>query len=315
LDDLIALEEEEKVANDRSADDSQQALKKALYESAHIAGLDRLFQAMFLEDSEFQRIFPIDRNGILELRDAEYRNRCDPIIEDLRKFALRRFVEQREEIAAFEKCKAEAVASHDSVCVKLYDSYQHIKKQLVRTIHANKEVDVDDCLKKLKDNTQELSDLLMGHEMQLVEQFEDLTKEFERTYTELSTTITELSQTSFARLRELENEFQEKFTEAVLASFDRFNKGDLDDVEDELRDVLSDKDVLLNAVNSSHDFRLGRLDHQEDCLVSGAVKSLESVLSSVHDGEVSRSRARLSEIIVMLDKCNAEIEGIEAAFY
>lgn len=36
----------------------------------------------------------------------------------------------------------------------------------------NREIDVDECVKKLKDRTEELSNTLMSHEMQMVEKFE-----------------------------------------------------------------------------------------------------------------------------------------------
>lgn len=127
--------------------------------------------------------------------------------------------------------------------------------------------------------------------------------------------MTELGQTIFARIREYEAEYHEKFTELIMASFDRINKGDMDDIEDELRDLLTDKDVLINAVNACHDFRLGRIDYQEDILLSGAGKDTEMVIQKTHEDEVARSRSRICEIITMLDKCNSETEAIESAFF
>lgn len=171
---------------------------------------------------------------------------------------------------------------------------------MIRQLHANKEVDVDECLKKLKDITAEISDALMSHEMQLVEQFEEVFKEFERAYMELSAGVAELGQTAFARLREFEIEYHEKFTELIMQTFDRINKGDMDDVEEELRDLLTDKDVLINAVNTSHDYRLGRIDVQEDYLLSGSAKNTESVILKTHEMEVTRSRSRICEILTMV---------------
>jgi hypothetical protein len=164
----------------------------------------------------------------------------------------------------------------------------------------------------------------MSHEMQLVEQFEEVFKEFERAYTELSAGVIELGQTAFARLREYEIEYHEKFSELVMQTFDRINKSDMDDIEEELRDLLTDKDVLINAVNLSHDYRLGRIDHQEDYLLSGAARDTDSVIKKNYDKEVTRSRTRIAEILTMvrildintqLDKCNSEIEAIEGVFF
>ncbi|KAJ3292884.1 Dynein regulatory complex subunit 3 [Rhizoclosmatium sp. JEL0117] len=156
---------------------------------------------------------------------------------------------------------------------------------------------------------------LMSIEMQVVEQYEDVIKEFERNFTEHCSSVNEYGQSSFARMRELENEFHERFSESILFMFERFSKGDLEDIEDELRDILSDKDALVNTVNGSHDFRLAKFDHQEDLLVSGVGQELESMTRKLHDAEVQRDRDRVCEIFTFIDKCNAEIELAEENAY
>lgn len=70
-----------------------------------------------------------------------------------------------------------------------------------------------------------------------VEQFEELNKEYERAYLELTQGIHETGAAIFARLRELENEFHERLNEVIVHSFDRFNKGDIVEISDEIRDV------------------------------------------------------------------------------
>jgi hypothetical protein len=77
----------------------------------------------------------------------------------------------------------------------------------------------------------------MEAEMVIVEQFEEVIKEYERNYTELCNASTEFGQSSFSRLRELCTEFLEKLTENIQAMYDRFNKGDIDEVDEEIRDV------------------------------------------------------------------------------
>jgi hypothetical protein len=105
----------------------------------------------------------------------------------------------------------------------------------VQNSRATKEV--DEAIKELRELTKALSNFLMNQEMVIIEQFEDIIKEFERNYTELCNSISENGQSSFARLRDLETEFLEKFTEAIMAMYDRFNKGDIEEVDDEIRDV------------------------------------------------------------------------------
>ncbi|KAJ3071430.1 Dynein regulatory complex subunit 3 [Quaeritorhiza haematococci] len=78
---------------------------------------------------------------------------------------------------------------------------------------------------------------------------------------------------------------------------------------------MSDKDALVNAVNGSHDFRLGKLDHQEDTLLTGVQRDLAVVIQRIHDDEVERNRKRVAEIIAYLDKCQNEIEMAEELIY
>jgi hypothetical protein len=78
---------------------------------------------------------------------------------------------------------------------------------------------------------------------------------------------------------------------------------------------MSDKDVLTNSINASHDFRLSKLDAQEDLLVTGCAKDQEKVVKDIHKAEVKRNRDRVGEIIALLDKCNSDIDAAEENAY
>lgn len=83
-----------------------------------------------------------------------------------------------------------------------------------------------------------VSDYFMDSEMTLIEQFEEILKEFERNYTEICGSITENGQTSFARIRELENEFHEKYSELILGIYERFSKGAGEEIDDDIKEVV-----------------------------------------------------------------------------
>ena len=84
----------------------------------------------------------------------------------------------------------------------------------------------------------EISDFFMDSEMTLTEQFEEILKEFERNYTEICATITESGQSSFARIRELENEFHEKYSELILGIYERFSKGGIEELDEDIKEVI-----------------------------------------------------------------------------
>ncbi|KAI8915048.1 hypothetical protein BC831DRAFT_488112 [Entophlyctis helioformis] len=315
IDSIISLEEEEKVAAAKKEDQRKRAELDALHGKAHILHVDVLFDTMFGEDHDFQKLVPIAPSIIYEMRE-EYRAKFDIVIKELKHFVLRKSQDKAEEIAQVRKCISDVKGASDAQCLEKLEAFQHKKKELIKVVQNSRNAkEVDEALKVLHEETQSLSDFLMSAEMVIVEQFEEVVKEFERNYTEMCTAINETGQTSFARLRELENEHQEKFAEAILAMYERFNKGDMDEVDDEIRDIMTDKDVLMNAINASHDFRLGKLDHQEDALVSGVVHDQEQVIKKIHDDEIRRNRDRISEIIAFLDKCNQEIDNAEENAY
>ncbi|KAJ3198692.1 Dynein regulatory complex subunit 3, partial [Dinochytrium kinnereticum] len=262
IDDLIAMEEEEKILNSKKEELRKKQEQDVLYEAAHILGIDTLFDDMFIEDMDYQRLQIAATDRILDLQD-DYRAKFEIVVNELRHFVLKRHSERQDEHKSFKDCINNAKGEVDSECLKALDRYSHYKKQMLRLIQTSRDTkEIDESIKMLKDETNELSDRLVGQEMQLVEQCEDVIKEFERNYTELCTGINEYGQTAFARLRELENEHHEKFSETVLSAFERFNKGDNEDADDELRDIMSDKDTLVNAINGSHDFHLSQFDRQ-----------------------------------------------------
>ncbi|KAJ1564306.1 Dynein regulatory complex subunit 3 [Cladochytrium tenue] len=266
---------------------------------------------MMGEDQDYQRILHTAPDRLTELQEA-YRAKFEVVVDELKQFVLRRHAEKQEEEAMFDECLRTAKADVDRSCRERMDAYSHEKKMMIRVVQSSRDArEIDETLKELKDKTSLLSDFMMGLEMQLVEQFEETTKEFERNYTELCSGVNEHGQACFARLRELENEHHEKFTECVMQTYERFAKGELDDLDDDLRDVLGDKDSLVNAINASHDFRLGKLDHQEDGLVSGTARALDALTQGVHEAEVRRNRSRVCEIVALVERCTAEIEQAE----
>ncbi len=78
---------------------------------------------------------------------------------------------------------------------------------------------------------------------------------------------------------------------------------------------MTDKDQLTNAINLSHDFRLAKIDIQEDILSTGCTTDQETVLKDMHKTEIKRNRDRVGEIISLLDKCHADIDTAEENSY
>lgn len=71
----------------------------------------------------------------------------------------------------------------------------------------------------------------------------------------------------------------------------------------------------MNVIASSHDFRIAKIDFQEDGLVTGIAHDQDTVVKKVQMNEMKRNRDRVGEIIAILDKTYAEIEAAEDNSY
>ncbi|KAI8911701.1 hypothetical protein EDD86DRAFT_224677 [Gorgonomyces haynaldii] len=315
IDSIIAQEQEEKAAKTKKEEAQKKAETDSIYNKAHILGIDTLFDSMFGDDPDFQKLVPIAPAIIFELRE-DYRAKFDIIIQELKLFQLKKSQERTDEMNMVDRALSEVNGASDKICMEKLEIFQHQKKELLKIVlNSRSSKEIDEALKTIKNSTVQLSDFLMGAEMVLVEQFEDVIKEFERSYQELCSACSEFGQSSFSRLRELEAEHQEKFTEAIIAMCERFNKGDIEEVDDEIRDIMSDRDVLMNVISASHDFRIAKIDAQEDLLSTGIAADQEQVIKKMQASEIARNRNRVCEIISILDKSNAEIDAAEENSY
>lgn len=73
-----------------------------------------------------------------------------------------------------------------------------------------------------------------------------------------------------------------------------------------------DKDTIMNAVSSSHDVHLLKIDNKEDDIVTRINNWMKHLIETIHDEqEVKRSRHRVTEINHLIDHLRDEIENLE----
>ncbi|KAG4081379.1 outer arm dynein light chain 1, partial [Neocallimastix lanati (nom. inval.)] len=230
LDDLIALEEEEKIMKSKKEKQEQRKKLEQLFEEAHIKNIDMLF------------------NDIAKF---------DIIIIEMKDFILKKHAEVQEEKELITKAIEDAKAETDSKGIKLVNDLEHRKKVFIRSVANMRDVkEIDEAVKAMKFDVDETANQLMALEMTIVEQFEEILREYEKNLQELFNSIIfffffELY--TMARIREIENNYFERYTECIMSSYDRIHKTDMDSIENEdLRELLSDKEIILNSLNATH---------------------------------------------------------------
>ena len=74
--------------------------------------------------------------------------------------------------------------------------------------------------------------------------------------------------------------------------------------------MFVDKDTIINAVTSSRDVHLLKIDNREDDIITGINHWLSCMMDEMHeDEEVKRNRARVTEINHLIDHLREEIDN------
>jgi len=157
-----------------------------------------------------------------------------------------------------------------------------------------------------------LWDKLMGLELQLVDQLEEVIKDFERNMQDLVAMFLENVQSFLGQAREQENAHNEKMMECASSTLEKAAKNELDeDMPDDLKMLLVDKDTVQNAVTTSHDVHLLKIDNKEDDIVTRINNWLKGMIDTIHkEQEIQRNRTRVTEINHLIDHLRDEIDNM-----
>lgn len=123
--------------------------------------------------------------------------------------------------------------------------------------------------------------VLMKIEMTLYEQLEEAVQTFDHTLTEMVNTFVENAQGYFTQMRSLEQTYLENIAEVSNRYMTNLNIHKDSVCPEELVEIMSDKEVLNNALDSTHDTHLQLIDNREDRLVHRAKEWLEKTATNL----------------------------------
>ena len=76
--------------------------------------------------------------------------------------------------------------------------------------------------------------------------------------------------------------------------------------------LFVDKDTINNAVTSSRDVHLLKIDNREDDIITGINQWLTNMMEEIHEKEeVVRNRGRVTEINNLIDHLREEIDNLD----
>ncbi|NP_001161581.1 LRRC48-like protein [Saccoglossus kowalevskii] len=284
-----------------------------LHKSAYVENLNGpfLFDSMFFDDTEGPKLASLP--GVEELL-ITFKEKFTEICQQLFEFGLQEHAKRKKEVSEFFECIEDAKKENKDIAAEKIDSFLAYKKKLFSEIqHMSDQKVLDSRIEEYHKEVNVIWDQLMGYELQLVDQLEETIKEFDRNMADMVSLFVENVQAQISQCRELENQHHEKLLEIAVITLEKFVKNELDDdVPDETKLLLVDKDTIQNAVSASHDLHLLKIDNREDEIITRANNWMAALMEQIHqDEEIKRNRDRICEINNLIDHLNDELDNLD----
>ncbi len=267
-DDLMEMEEKERMADALAERDRTKAELTAALTAACIDPIETLFDSMFMEDHEMVKLLILP--GIQQLKD-DYAEKLTALADDINGDGLAIHERQVAEIQALDVALEAAQRERQQEAVDCIAMHRDLERSTIDGItqrleeqEANMEADTfidtnKEMLVLRKANT-ELTERLMEQEVRLVERVEMIVSEFENRYSDQRAANTDLMERYFRAAENAEEVYFEAVMACVHELLEQFGNDKLpDEITDECRGLLADREVLLNSVNTSHDTHLSKL--------------------------------------------------------
>lgn len=272
---------------------------------------DKLYRDMYADDPEGVKLNYMP--GVDEML-VVFKERTSTVCQQLFDFGLQEYEKRKAEVDMFWECVNEAKDENKDMGMKAIEDFMAEKKSIfIELQHMTDAKMVESKLEEYSNQVTGLWDKLMGLELQLVDQLEEVIKDFERNMQDLVSVFLENVQAFLTQAREHENAHNEKMMECASSTLEKAAKNELDeDMPDDLKLLLVDKDTIQNAVTTSHDVHLLKIDNKEDDIVTRINKWLKDLIDTIHqEQEITRNRTRVTEINHLVNHLRDEIDNLD----
>merc|ERR1711871_1488116 len=196
----------------------------------------------------------------------------------------------REEADEMEQSVKELRAESRALKAELMDLEQIQKEQFMEVI-ALLDKNYDNMVKVCNENTKDTWDVLrkfqLDYHTQVMQLATDKLDEYAKNSADDSWVMPEIQ------------EVMEKTESDILHG--NMDESDRDELIANIKDMLEDRETLLNAVANSHDKHVEIMDKLESSLVAEANRRYNNLLTSIREAEFERNRMRVNEIMHLVD--------------
>ncbi|XP_054286965.1 dynein regulatory complex subunit 3-like isoform X1 [Macrosteles quadrilineatus] len=316
LKDLEQVEKEEGIAEAEERKACERRTRELLHSEAFVEQMDgdQLSEAMFSCDPSGRALQLMDEEA--EELFSSFQEQVRSVTTEIFNLGQQQLKLRNEEIQQFMQCVQQAKSRSQKKSQQIVEEFTTSKNQIFvrvqelmaasRENEADKEsiaVTIGAKITEFHDLCQKTWKSLMGIELVLFEQFEELNVEFEKNLEDMVTQFIEEAQVHFTLIREHENIFSQVLKDLAMRFLTHLTsrRDDLSMLPSTLQEIMTDKETLAAALAVSHDLHLQVIDNREDQLITRVRGWHRDLCDDLQTEEISRNRATVLEINHFLD--------------
>eukprot|EP00877_Chromochloris_zofingiensis_P000606 jgi/Chrzof1/10546/Cz05g02220.t1 len=307
-DEMLELHEREEAAATEQAHAAERAAHGALMAEANLDGIETLLDDMASADSEWSKMSAVP--GLLEPWN-DVRDKWQVATEEFKLVLLDAHSRKKSEHTQFRAALATALFETDSTARQRIAEFEKAKKRALGAA-GDKPGDVIDQVNNVKMKLVGLQHALLELETDTIEVVAELCQEFDRSYSEMAEANKLQYNSYFTQVRDLENAFSTALNAVAPSFVERYGAAsdnpELESMPEEAQLLLQDKDAMMNAIQTSHDIHISKIDGLEDRLVATELRRANDLADANAKWEAQRHRDRTAEILSYLERNVQELD-------
>ncbi|KAM8845505.1 dynein regulatory complex subunit 3 [Spinachia spinachia] len=293
--------------------DKSRAAEVQLHSDAFVEFLDgsSLFDSMLKDDLEAKTLH--QRPEVAPLLQT-YPVQMVALCLELFETGLTEHKRRQTEVDSFFGGQSETVTHYQQRALEILARFEQQHKVRKAELQQLSEPDLlkvkmNDC----KEENEQLRTCLMALEFQLVRQQEvsDILKKLDSSIADMIDNFSETAHGIFAQCRGLEDNYHENLQVIVetLENVDMDNRHG--DIHDHDQTLFGDKDAVLDAMATSHENHLLKINKRETQLITRADAWRAALTTGIQEKELRRSRTRISDIHRYADYLWQQLEDLQ----
>ncbi|NXA94065.1 DRC3 protein, partial [Melanocharis versteri] len=225
-----------------------------------------LFDSLYEEDREAAKLASLP--GVGDLLQA-YPSWFVSVSGNLYTYGLEEYEKREAEVSKFYKRLHEILTVNQQESKRIISDFESRNQRRLDELYHTGSGHIAESLRAQgKEDIHQLWDALMTLEALVSNDLEELLQDFKRSIDVIASTFTENIQGIYPfhsiQCRDLENQHHEKLMEIAIATLEKLEKDELEEnLPDDVRRLLVDKNTIENAINMSHSIRLRKIDKRE----------------------------------------------------